>query len=231
MMLKNILKLLFLFHFINESFAMPLQNHASIDQTVKQYVETKLQNEPEFSIELGRLDPRLQFPLCDKPLQAFTRNHSIKSGRNAIGVKCNGEKKWTVYHSALVNIFKHVITLTHPIRRGDQFSENCLRMEKKNIANLGNGYFTDKKSIIGKQATRNLIQGSIITPPNVTEPKLVKRGDKVEIKLSNPSLEISMAGIALMNGIKNQSIRVKNTKTKKIIQATVIKPGQVKVNF
>jgi flagella basal body P-ring formation protein FlgA len=38
-------------------------------------------------------------------------------------------------------------------------------------------------------------------------------------------------GIAMMDGIKNQNIRIKNQKSKQVIQATVVKPGVVIVNY
>jgi len=65
----------------------------------------------------------------------------------------------------------------------------------------------------------------------MTEPKLIKRGEKVIIKVNSPNLEISVAGIALMDGVKNQNIRIKNIKSKQIVQATVVKQGQVVVSY
>jgi flagella basal body P-ring formation protein FlgA len=63
------------------------------------------------------------------------------------------------------------------------------------------------------------------------EPKLIKRGERVNIRTSNQNLVISMAGIAMMDGIKGQNIRIKNIKSKQIVHATVEKPGQVVVTF
>ena len=121
--------------------------------------------------------------------------------------------------------------LSKSVRRGELFTMNSLLVEKKDLSTLRSGYISDSELIINKQASRNLRVGSVIYKSNLTEPRLIKRGEKVHINASTPNLDISMAGIAMMDGIKGQNIRVRNIKSKRFIQATVVKPGQVAVLF
>ncbi len=216
---------------MQQSFAVPLQSSQSIKTAVRQFIVSGFSAETEYEIKLGNLDSRIQLPQCSTPLEVFSHGHSIKPGRNTLGVKCNDLKKWTIYTSALLKIFKKVIVLTQPIRRGEIFDEKFIQFENRDISTLRSGFIVDPQTIINQQATRNLRLGAVITQSNFSQPKLIKRGEKVVIKVSSKNLNISMTGIALMDGIKGQNIRVKNIKSKQIVRATVIQPRLVAVMF
>jgi len=212
-------------------YAAKTQSINSIQGATRQYIIDNLDASTDYKIKLGKIDTRLKLPLCTEPLEISTPKISLKAGRNSIGVRCNSKKKWAIYTSAIISIYKDVIVLSQPIQRGEMYSTNHLYLEKREISTLRSGFFTNPLNIINKQATRNLNIGSVISKTNITEPKLIKRGEKVTINLSSPNLTISVAGISLMDGVKNQNIRIKNIKTKQIVQATVVKQGQVVVSF
>jgi len=211
--------------------ASQTQSTVSIQATVRHFVASNLALNTDYKLKTGKLDPRLKLPLCVEPLQAFIRTGSLKPGRNSIGVKCNDTKKWTIYTSVNISVYRKVMVLSQPIRRGEIFNSTNIKQEKRDISSLRSGFLTDPSMIINKQATRNLSLGYVINKSNFTEPKLIRRGEKVYIYVNSPSLSISMAGIAMMDGIKGQNIRVKNIKSRQIVQATVSQPGQVVVNF
>jgi len=226
-----ILTILLFSSYIQQSGAAQFQSISSIQEATRQFIASNLTSSTNYKLQLGQIDPRLKLPLCSEAINIFTQKDELKAGRNSIGVKCNSKKKWTIYTSVIIKIYKDVIVLSQPIRRGEFYTKDKLLSVKKELSNLRSGFFTETRNIINKQATRNLKLGAVVTPSNITEPKLVKRGEKVTIKVSSPNLEISAIGIALMDGIKNQNIRIKNIKSKQIVQATVIKQGQVVVTF
>ena len=214
-----------------QASASKTQSTSSIAKAVHHFVATSLPLNTDYKIKLSRFDSRLKLPQCTESLEVFTHSDSIKPGRNSIGVKCNNKKKWTIFTTASISLFKQVIVLSQPIRRGETFGKNNIKLETRDISTLRTGYLTDSFQIINKQATRNLSIGRVINKTNFTEPKLIKRGEKVYININSPYLSISAAGIALMDGIKGQNIRVKNLKSQQIIQATVVQTGQVSVLF
>ncbi len=209
--------------------ASKLQAPLSIQKAIRLYIASSLPSDTEYTLKLSQIDNRLKLPLCPKALEIFTHSQSIKPGRNSIGVRCNYTQKWTIYTTAIINIYKDVIILSQPIRRGEIFHASILKTEKREISTLRSGFITDPVLITYKQATRNLRLGTVINKSNLTEPKLIKRGDHVTITAGFSNLQISVTGIAMMNGIKNQNIKVKNLKSQQIIQATVIKKGLVAV--
>ncbi len=225
-----ILSLMLLLGQTQQSYAAKFQSISSIQQATRQYIINNLAPSTDYKLKLGQIDNRLKLPLCSEPLEISTHT-PLKAGRNSISVRCHSKKKWAIYTSAIINIYKNVIVLSQPIQRGEFYQKNHLQLEKREISTLRSGFFTDPQSIISKQATRNLSIGNVISQANITEPKLIKRGEKVTISLSNANLNISAMGIALMDGVKNQNIRIKNIKSKQIIQATVVKQGQVVVSF
>jgi len=211
------------------SLASPLTDR--IQEAVKQYVASQLSSNIDYELKVGQLDSRLKLPPCHQPLNVFTHMDTIKPGRNSIGVSCPDKKKWTIYTTAIVQIYRNVIVLSQPVRRGEKVDKSNLEFKKKDISNLRMGYFTDLAPLLNKQYSKNLSPGAVINASNITEPKLIKRGEKVTITASSSNLSISMAGVALMDGKKNQNIKVKNLKTKQIIQATVVSRGKVMVIF
>jgi len=231
MKIIQFLLLAFLLSFGSQAIAMEKQSAESIQNAIQQFIATKLPTEKNYTTKLAPIDNRLHLPLCKESLTIFTRNHLITAGRNSVGVKCNSKKKWMIYTTATVNIFKDVLVLNQPVRRGDIITKGILLTEKRDISTLRSGYFSSPQPVVNKQATRNLAMGAVINRSNITEPKLIKRGEKVTIKVSSKNLEISVTGIALMDGIKKQNIRVKNIATNKTIMATVEKQGLVVVMF
>ena len=207
------------------------QSKESIEVAIKEYISLKLPAVDEYTVQLRQVDNRLQFPLCSKALEAFTRSDVVKAGRNSIAVKCSGDKKWTLYSSVLIQVYKNVITLARSIRRGEVISKNMLQVERHDITSLRSGYFTDEYDLLNKQVTRSLGEGSVINQSNIKQRTLIKRGERLQIKAGNENLKISVIGVALMDGRLNQKIKVKNIASKKIIQATVVKSGLVVVTF
>lgn len=104
-----------------------------------------------------------------------------------------------------------------------------LSLQKMDLGLLRQGYLLESSSILNKQAKRNLARGAILTSRLFEAPDLVKRGETVKIQAVSPHFQISMSGIALMNGKKGQNIRVRNLRSKRIIQAHVTQPSLVTI--
>jgi flagella basal body P-ring formation protein FlgA len=207
------------------------QSISSIQEAVRHYIASNLPKNSDYTLMLGKLDNRLQLPLCSESLTLFVHHSSLRPGRNSIRVTCQKNKPWTVYTTAVINLYKEVLVLSQPINRGEVLNQKNIKFEKRNISTLHSGFLTDPQLIINKQATRNLRDGTVLNKSNFIEPRLIKRGEKVYIKASSPNLDISMAGVSMMDGIKGQNIRVKNITSQQIVQATVVKTGIVEVMF
>lgn len=206
------------------------QSIASIEEAVGQFIEEEFQHNIDFQYTLSELDRRLRLPLCEQPLSIHSQAGDLRPGRNSIGIKCNGDKRWTVYTVAMIRAFQNALVLTQPVRRGEVITSHHLSLQKMNLIKLRRGFRVDPEKVINKLAKRHLAAGTVINSNLITEPYLVKKGEKVAIQAASSRFRISMNGIALMNGIKGQRIRVKNIKSKRIVQATVKQAGEVYVH-
>jgi flagella basal body P-ring formation protein FlgA len=231
MKLKMLLIILLLVINTKQVHALQQQSVESINKAISLHISSSLPKGSDYKLTIGQFDNRLKLLLCNQPLEVFVRNKSLKSGRNSVGVKCNTKKKWTVYISVIIHLYKNVLVLSQSIRRGNIFSKSMFKEEKRDVSILRLGFIVDSLEIIGKQATRNLNFDTVLNKIHYREPKLVKRGDNVIISLKSHNLNISMDGIAVMDGIKGQKISVKNIKSQQIVQAIVEKQGQVVVIF
>ncbi|MFI3157370.1 MAG: flagellar basal body P-ring formation chaperone FlgA [Methylococcaceae bacterium] len=232
-MIKNTLLILALaFIFSAATYAeQGSQSHESIAEAVKAYIAQNINLSGEYEVNLIPLDERLNLPQCVEALDVFTTTDLIKAGRTTIGVRCNSEKKWSIFTSAIIKTYQMVVVLVQPVQRGEIISRQHLAIEKREVTNLREDFVTQIEQIENKQVTHQLDVGTIVSLRSLVEPKLIKRGDAVVISTTKADFSIRMSGVAMMDGTKGQLIRVKNQNSGRIINATVIEPGLVSVNY
>lgn len=234
MMLKNtplMLALALVFFTTTANAEQASQSHESIAEAVKTYIAQNINLQGEYEVSLVPLDSRLNLPQCAEQLEAFTTNAVIKAGRSTIGVRCNAEKKWSIFTSAIIKTYQTVAVLSQPMQRGEIITRQHLAIEKRDVSNLRGDFVTQIEQAEHKQVTRQLNTGTILSLNYLVEPKLIKRGDKVVISTTKSEFSIRMSGIAMMDGTKGQLIKVKNQNSGRIISATVVEPGLVSVNY
>lgn len=205
------------------------QSHASIYQTVKNTLDDKMGGESDYRIEMVPLDSRLQLPECTKPLEGYTLTDIAKAGRVSVGVRCAMEKKWSIFVSALIKVYADVLVLSQPLQRGDIITRDKFFSEHQEVTKLRGDFFIEPASVENKQAARPLAVGTVLGARNVSEPLQIKKGDRVMIRSQQSGLAITMGGVAMMDGVKGQRIRVKNQNSGRIINATVEEAGWVSV--
>ncbi len=233
-MKKNILLILTLaFIFFTTAHAeQGSQSHESITDAVKYYIDQHINKPPgEYEVSLVPLDSRLNLPECAESLEIFTTTDVINAGRTTIGVRCNTEKKWSIFTSAIIKTYQMVVVLSQAIQRGEIITRQYLAIEKREVSNLREDFVTEITQVENKQVTRQLNTGTILSLRNFVAPRLIKRGDKVVISTTKADFSIRMSGLAMMDGTKGQLIRIKNQNSGRIINATVIEPGLVSVNY
>ena len=209
------------------------QSHESILNSAKQYIVGILQQQGrgDFEIAMAPLDARLQLPLCGVPLQAFTTSNLGNSGYLTVGVRCAGAKPWSIYTSARVKSYQEVMVLTRPMHRGELVTARDLSLRRMEIADLRDDYFVSAKPALNQRLTRSLTAGSVLYANQLTPVKLVKRGEKIHIQAHTPYLVVKMSGEALMDGVKGQRIRVRNARSRRIIEGVVVARGVIQVGL
>ena len=230
-MIKNsfvILTLALVFYTLGHA-EQKFQSHDSIYELVKDTVARNINTSAEYEISVLPLDSLLKLPECTEPLESFTTTDLIKAGRTSIGVRCNAEKKWSIFTLAVIKVYETVIILSRPVHRGEIITRQHLALEKRDVSNLSGDYVTQVEQVENKQAARYIQAGAILGLRSFIEPRLINRRDKIIISAIRPAFTIQMNGVAMMDGTKGQLIRIKNENSGRIINATVIEPGVVSV--
>ncbi len=83
--------------------------------------------------------------------------------------------------------------------------------------------------LIGKSPRRGLQAGQPVRSSSVRRPVLVKKGSLVTITIIAPKMTLTSRGVAVSNDSDGDTIQVKNSRSKTIIEAEVVGAGRVSV--
>jgi len=84
---------------------------------------------------------------------------------------------------------------------------------------------------MGKQSKKALAGNTVINSHHILPPLLVRKGDHVMIEARKGAMSVKMPGEALNDGREGRQIRVKNSRSQRIIKARVVAAGIVRVLF
>lgn len=215
------------------SQADDFQGQESLRELSKTFLEQRLteRGENEFEVSVDRLDSRLRLNACGEEPRAFLPSGSRLIGKLTVGIRCESPKPWTLYIPAEIKIFSQVATAALPLKRGTEISQQDLAMVRMEISTLHTGYFTDAKHVIGKVVETTMRQGDVFSPRRLKAPVIVHHGEEVTILATVGSLQVRSKGKALKNAAKGEKVSVRNTRSKRVVEAVAIEPGVVQVNM
>jgi flagella basal body P-ring formation protein FlgA len=209
------------------------EDHSRIIQSATDFLESLPPvdtNQTRVEIKPGQLDPRLKLPTCHLPLESSQLGNQRQMGRVIVEVRCNDEKPWKLRIPFMVSVFVPVAIASKPISRKQHLSRSDIMFEDRDISKLNRGYYSTIDNILGR-VTRNQIRtGIVINPGQIRPPYLVLRGQTVKIVVRTPSYQVTMNGQALSDGAKGEVIKVKNSKSQKIVEGVVTARGIVQVS-
>ena len=117
--------------------------------------------------------------------------------------------------------------LAHAVARGDVLEAEDFASEPRPAAQARGALApTDA---VGKEATRNIAAGSVVRPTDLVAPRLVRRGEPVNVTVRAGGLSIATVGRALGSGGKGDLVRVVVTATNRTLDGVVAGSGEVRV--
>lgn len=117
------------------------------------------------------------------------------------------------------------------LSRGDIIRNNDIEWIDVRERTMRRGYVQDESQIIGMAAKRYIAAKTPLTTAQLQRPRLVAKGGLVTISLISGMMRLTTQGRALETGSLGDVIRVKNGKSKKVIEAKVTGAGNVKVSL
>lgn len=184
---------------------------------------------PGNRIELGagKVDPRLAMPRCSTPLEFEPQQQNARGDRLLVKVRCTDAQPWALFVPLQYRQWAQALVAVRSIARGQTLVADDVALREIPVQKLAGAYLQQPAQAIGMLATRSIAVNSALSSAQLTAPKLIKRGDQVAIVASIGSVKVRMAGTAMADGKRDQQIRVKNQRSKRIIKARVVKAGLV----
>lgn len=216
-----------------EVFAKKNDRHplADIQQTIEHYIQAQFPDNFQLASLISKPDPHLRLKRCSQALEAFYPSGARKLGPTTIGVRCLGSAPWQIFISVQIKVFGPAVVSKRALPRGTVMHTSDLQIAKRELSSAMHGYYSSIKEVEGMELRYSLASGNIIGPKSLKPRHLVKRGDIVTILAETNGLHIRVKGKALMNGFRGQSIRIKNTRSDRVLQGEVISPRTVRVKL
>lgn len=192
---------------------------------------TENQRYSRIDTTLPHLDPRLKLATCDTPLDVKPTSTRKKLGRLTLKISCFDQKNWSLHVPLELKAYESVIVAAQPIFRGQIITAGNVINEEREVTRLNQGYFSKPDLVVGSIAKRGIATHRVILPQSLSTPKLVNKGESISIQAISSGLSIKAMGVALADGSLGDLIRVRNSKTQRIVEGRISAPGQIVINL
>lgn len=200
-----------------------------VKEAAESFVETQIPS-PKYgklNLEAGVLDPRLQLTNCPSPLKTSIPGRQSLNKSVTVLVRCD-EENWQVYIPVEINLMTPIIVASRPLARGVILNEDDLIIQMVDARFQRGHTYSDLSMIVGSRIKRVVGIGKPIQGNDIC---MVCRNDNVVITASKSGLNIVAKGTALSDGALGEQIKVKNSKSNRILDAKITGVGHVNINF
>lgn len=202
---------------------------AYLESLAKDYLKDKIPPPKggKIAITIAQLDPRIRIKPCQEVLKAnIPENHS---GRNVnVKISCNDSTPWKIYIPAKIEKTFAVLVATITIDKGMILSNSNIDIQYLASNKIRGKKLSNKTVVLGSKAIKRIGKGRAISRKNVC---LVCKGDTVTIIAKSDNFMIKTRGVALSDGNIHQQIKVKNSRSGKIITPKVSAINQVTIHL
>ncbi len=207
---------------------------AEIRQAVKQYID---QNAPwdvdQMRVPVIRFNRPVMVPPGPVALKVSAPKHTDWLGAVpfAVRIMVGGQPAKKVTVPVNIEVWSNVVVTARPMGKFQPIDEDTIRVEKRDLAGVPKNAILDPLQVLGCRTNRNIAANSVLRSDQVELPRVVRRGDVVQVVAESPILKIAVKAMAKQNGAVGERIRVVNLRSKKIIYAQVLNEQTVKVDF
>lgn len=166
------------------------------------------------------LDAGLRMPACPERLQA-------QPNGNTVEVACPGG--WRLFVPMRVRRSQDVLVLNRGLAAGETVDLADISIERRDASRIAGAALANPADAVGRNARRVLPAGALLSASDLVSPRLVHRGDNVDLVSRAGGLEVRMRGRALADAGAGDRVSVESASSRKVIQGTVDASGAVVV--
>ncbi|MCH9031437.1 MAG: flagellar basal body P-ring formation protein FlgA [candidate division Zixibacteria bacterium] len=141
----------------------------------------------------------------------------------------NNSKAWRSQMTLNIKVFDSVLVANERIKVGTLVDPSMFKSQWADITRATDKVIKEIEEIKGKRFKRNITEGGMITSSALENIPDVEYGDVVAILLRNGALTIRATGTALQKGYTGETIRVKNTNSRRIVSVVITGPGETTI--
>ncbi|WP_194437052.1 flagellar basal body P-ring formation chaperone FlgA [Vibrio fluminensis] len=201
----------------------------SIQNAAEKYILERVEQPTGGSLEAeaANIDNRIFATDCPAPLAVSSKSTSTKANNITVLVECS-QDNWRIYVPVRLVRTGPQVSLITPLNRGQIISAQDVTTTMVDLQRLRRQGFSSINAVIGAKVKKNLRVGEIIEQRDIC---IVCRNDIVTIKAEKSGMVITTKGVALSDGSHGEQIKVKNSKSNRIIDGKVTDISEVTVIF
>ncbi|MFJ2995065.1 flagellar basal body P-ring formation chaperone FlgA [Pandoraea sp. NPDC087047] len=209
--------------------ASQFQNPQVVRQTAERFLREQTTGLPgQVGITVGdSVSDRM--PACSA-LEPFLPPGARLWGTTSVGVRCAGERPWTLYLQARVSINATYFVAARQINPGDTIGPNDLSPRQGDLTLLPRTVATDAGQIVGTVAVNRITSGLPIRSDLLRSAIAVQQGQTVRVVSRGSGFEVSTEGQVLSRASAGDPVQVR-TRAGQVVSGTVKtgKTGNVEV--
>lgn len=131
---------------------------------------------------------------------------------------------------ARVKIYRNLLVANRTIAQGEIITNENTSIERKELPpNVSDGDCL-LENLLGKSASHSIVRGSVITQKSISEPFVIRRGDKVRIVVLSGMISISTNGTALQDARPGETVRCIRDGLRSVLLGIADKDGSVVIS-
>lgn len=198
---------------------------SAAEQKIKEVVSPPAQGSVNISVQ--HIDSRLKLTNCSSGLTTTIPGKQNRRNNITVLVSCPADH-WKVYIPVQITTLIPMVIAKRTLGHGTPLTLADMESKLLNNKFIQGQIFQDMNKLIGSRVKHTITAGSPITGRNIC---LVCKDDPVTIIATNSGLTVKAKGIALNDGSLSDTVRVKNSKSNRIVNGRVTKVGVVSVDF
>jgi flagellar basal body P-ring formation protein FlgA len=146
-------------------------------------------------------------------------------------LRVSGRAEERLHGTAYIEVTQEVVATVRQLSRNEVIGVHAVRLMRVQMEQRPRQIITRLEDVVGKRARHSLQANAAISPLEIEGAPLVQKGDAVLIVLESPLLKVTAVGVALEQGLRGETIRIKNTTSNRELRAVVVDTKTVRVPF
>jgi len=211
---------------------LPVQSEAATDAV--SFIKRELLNGLPWdkgSVEIDEVETPGLDPAQYDSLRLDLPRRITSPGRISFSLelRSKGREAKTIWGRARVRVFTEAVVALKALKGRTKIAASDLNVARVELEEARDAFSTIEDAV-GQVVLRPIAAGSVLQKDYVRPEVIVKRGERVAIRVESGNIMIRSAGVASEDGYRGGTVAVKTASGKEVL-GTVAGPGEIIINF